>query len=130
METKSFACETLAPSAVAHATYFSSRECASSQSVFHCIRNEVSYPMKNASTVNGRGCYPLNPFTTYQHMRPRLREEPVSIYLQMLLCCNSGGIFLLLYSYRISASAALCAFQNKSTVSVNVFDLLIYALLY
>jgi len=45
---KNFACEILAPSAVAFATYFHSRECASSRSIFCYIRKfeELSYIAK------------------------------------------------------------------------------------
>ena len=75
-----------------------------------------------------------NPSTTYQHMRPRLREESVNVYSRItpdaLWRCNSGGIFLISYRYRISAPAALCDFPTISTGSIIVFFLQICNFLY
>lgn len=84
--------------------------------------HRAQFPMKQKRfRRKQRKLHPLIPSTTYQHMRPLSREEPVSIYSLSLWCCNLGGIFHTLYSCRFSAPAALCDFQNACTVSVIVF---------
>ena len=65
-----------------------------------------------------------DPSTTYQHMRPLLREENVNVYSCASHFCvaTQEGYSLCLYLHRFSAATALCNFPDISTVSIKVFN--------
>ena len=56
LRTKHIACDMLAPSAVAIATYFQSRECASSAERFFLIGNPEEFPIKQKKDTEYSSC--------------------------------------------------------------------------